>query len=822
MAANSALRELVVKVKFALDQSSLNKANQAIARLKQKLTGLTAKPVKVNANTSAAQSKLATLKSLLKSVKDKTIKIGVSGASSAKINALKQAVQKLSGKSINIRVTGASTAKIIALKHAIQSLSNKSVHVNVTGASATSVLALRDAISSIPSNTSVTVSVNSSGLDSAIDRIRELRDALNGIGSLNAALGNLQLSLTSMAVTATNVTVSGGGGGGGGNGGGGGGDHGNDNGSGGRLRHLADHGMEIAGLGTAITAPLGYAVKESMTFESAMADVRKVVDFDTEDQFAGMKRDILELSTQIPMTKEEIAQMVAAGGQSGIEKDSLLEFAAAAAKMGVAFDISADKAGTAMAQMRTMFGMNQKEVESLSDAINHLGNNTAAESSKILEVVKRVGSVGETGGLSPTDIAGMGAAIVGIGREPEVAATAIQKMVTQLMAPNSSKATAEAFGSIGFLPSELAPMMINDAKGTLMTVFERIASLEKAEQTSVLSGIFGNESLESIAPLLTKLNILKNAWGLVADKTQYAGSMQGEYDARVGTSENSLDLLKNRIDGLATSLGDILTPAMNRILEVLGPIIKDVADFASEHPDLTAGILGTVTALGGLLVGLGGLGLLLGGVISAVEVLAPLFGTLGGALSIGFAPLLAILGLVASAIYFIGDNWDLVVSWFQPGLDRIMEGLGHLQKAWEDIQPFIDALIPPIKFVATLVGGLLVGALALLFRFGAFVFNGLCWAVELLAKALGKIGELIEWITDGLSGLISKAASFLGMEGALNAFNRNATSSLAGDAFSHGGKFGTSVEQNNIFNVRSEEEARSYHGDVTANVESYF
>lgn len=47
-----------------------------------------------------------------------------------------------------------------------------------------------------------------------------------------------------------------------------------------------------------LAAPLKQAIK----FESAMSDVRKVVDFDNDDQFAQMNKDILALSKSIPMT----------------------------------------------------------------------------------------------------------------------------------------------------------------------------------------------------------------------------------------------------------------------------------------------------------------------------------------------------------------------------------------------------------------------------------------------------------------------------------------------------------------------------------------
>ena len=89
-----------------------------------------------------------------------------------------------------------------------------------------------------------------------------------------------------------------------------------------------------------------------------MADVRKVVDFDTPQQFKEMSDDVLQLSQRLPMAADDIAKIVAAGGQSGIAREDLMDFAESAVKMGIAFDVTADQAGDMMAKWRTAFKMN--------------------------------------------------------------------------------------------------------------------------------------------------------------------------------------------------------------------------------------------------------------------------------------------------------------------------------------------------------------------------------------------------------------------------------------------------------------------------------
>lgn len=190
-------------------------------------------------------------------------------------------------------------------------------------------------------------------------------------------------------------------------------------------------------------------IQASMQFESTMADVKKVVDFDTPQQFQQMNKEILALSTRIPMTASGLGQIVAAGGQSGIARDELTAFAESAAKMGVAFAITADQARDMMAKWRTAFRMGQDDVISLADQVNYLGNTTAASAPLISDVVTRIGPLGEVGGLASDEIAAMGASLVGIGIQADVAVTGIKNLILALVSGESAtKSQAAAFEAL--------------------------------------------------------------------------------------------------------------------------------------------------------------------------------------------------------------------------------------------------------------------------------------------------------------------------------------------------------------------------------------
>ncbi|EKR1395745.1 TPA_asm: phage tail tape measure protein, partial [Salmonella enterica subsp. enterica serovar Dublin] len=205
----------------------------------------------------------------------------------------------------------------------------------------------------------------------------------------------------------------------------------------GMQRELKGFQKEMAGLaigaaaaGTAVLGALALPVNAAIGFESKMADIRKVVDgLDDKKAFAQMSDDILTLSTQLPMAAEGIAEIVAAGGQAGIARGDLMQFANDAVKMGVAFDTTAEESGQMMAQWRTAFRLTQEDVVVLADKINYLGNSGPANAKKISDIVTRIGPLGGVAGVASGEIAAMGATIAGMGVESEIASTGIKNFM---------------------------------------------------------------------------------------------------------------------------------------------------------------------------------------------------------------------------------------------------------------------------------------------------------------------------------------------------------------------------------------------------------
>ena len=352
----------------------------------------------------------------------------------------------------------------------------------------------------------------------------------------------------------------------------------------------------------AVAFSLAQPIRQAIEFESAMSDVRKVVDFDTPEQFAQMQQDILRMGRTLPLAHEGLAALVAAGGQAGLAREELAKFAEDAAKMATAFDgLSADDAGKMMANWRTAFKMSQDEVRALSDQINYLSNVTASDTTTISDIVTRVGALGDVAGVSSASIAAIGTTMASVGVGSEVAATGIKNFMLSLVAGEAAtKQQQEAFEKLGLDSKQVSKDMQKDSEKTILKVLQGVSKLSKAEQATTLQQLFGKESIGAIAPLLTNLDNLKNNLDAVSDSTKYLGSMQKEFEARNATTANTLQLTKNRVAELGINIGSILLPGLNKVLEVINPLLGKVADFANQNKTLIGVIGGVVFGLASL------------------------------------------------------------------------------------------------------------------------------------------------------------------------------------------------------------------------------
>jgi len=494
------------------------------------------------------------------------------------------------------------------------------------------------------------------------------------------------------------------------------------------------------------------SVKKAMEFENSMADVVKVVD-GLRDENGRLTSDYYEMSdalmtmaTKIPMTTSELAAITAAAGQAGIASEDLMEFTETAAKMGIALDTTAEQAGEWMATWRTAMSLSQTEVAALGDQINYLGNTTSESALKLAEVVTRVGSLGQTAGLTGGEIAALASGMTGV--DSAISATSIKSMILAMTAGSAATAKqAAVLKQLGFESTSMAERMQTDAQGAIMDLLSAIKRLPEAEQTAALNNYFGKASVEAISPLLLNLGYLEEQFGKVGDASLYAGSMEGEFAARSDTTANKVQLAQNQIENMQIKLGQFLLPIVGQCSEAFGGLIDRLAEIVEKHGPgiqaaaesafavlegqiipaletavhwliengdwilaLTAGIVAGVAAFKAYKIAVGAYNAVMG--IYQVVVAASAAGTftLAGAMAAVNWPLIAIVAGIAALVAIgiaVYKNWDKLKALAVVVWDKIKSVWGAVASWFKEkvITPLVDFFSPIVETVSGIFQG---------------------------------------------------------------------------------------------------------------------
>ena len=335
--------------------------------------------------------------------------------------------------------------------------------------------------------------------------------------------------------------------------------------------------------------------KEAVSFESEMLDVTKYVSGLTDDNgkvvkenYEEMSKDILDLSTDIPYTAEELTRLAAAAGQSGKSMDDLISdgFLRDVAEMGTAMDISADQAGDWAAKWEVAFDINHDQVMELADQINYLGAHYATTAAEIAQTVNDTGSLGQIAGMDVASTAALSTALLAMGVDSGKVATSIRRMYTNLsMGSKATDAQAAAFEQLGFTAEQFAKDMQTDAPAAIKSLFTAIGSQPKDKQVGYLKTLLGQWAIESGAKLTGNLDLFVKTLDDVGDASKYNGSMYKEFLLKCETSESVLTMLSNAWRAVRIEVGNNFLPILK---DVAGFGIEKINDFRAALPDITA------------------------------------------------------------------------------------------------------------------------------------------------------------------------------------------------------------------------------------------
>lgn len=334
---------------------------------------------------------------------------------------------------------------------------------------------------------------------------------------------------------------------------------------------------------------------------------------------ATMEDAILKMTTQVPIKRDEMAQIAASLGQSGKSYEQIFldnqqtgekSYLYDTARLAAAWDIDAKSAADYMAKWETAFGKTHNQIIDIADSINYLGGHMATTAAEIASVVNTSGGVGQTAGVDLHTTSALAATMLAMGVNDGKAGTSLNRVFTNITLGNSATdAQTGAWNRLGFDPVQIAkdmqstgPNGEDGAASTLYKVFEAISKQDKYQQTATIKTLFGQWAIEGVSKIVGNLPAFQNALLMAGDTSAYSGSMEKELLVRLDTSKAVSQMASNATDRLLINVGNQFLPAKKELTAMW----IDIANGITESlPDLSNIVNGILPMLHSALLGIG-------------------------------------------------------------------------------------------------------------------------------------------------------------------------------------------------------------------------
>ena len=353
-----------------------------------------------------------------------------------------------------------------------------------------------------------------------------------------------------------------------------------------------------------------YAAKAAIGFDTALANVRKTADM-TEEQLQKLGDSALELSTKQPVTAETILNIEALGAQLGVANDKLESFATVVSGLDIATNMDFETAGKEMAQFANITQMAQDKFQNYGSTIVDLGNHLATTEKDISAMALRLAGAGTAAKFSQADILGMSGAMSSLGIKAEAGGSAMTRIIQDIsknVANGTDKVqeyarvsgiSAEEFANKWKTkPMEAIELLVEGLKKSSDSSEDMNVTLEKL-------GINNVRNSDTMRRLAGAGDLLRESVERANTAWDENSALQNEVDQRNESMASRLQVLKNKVDEIAITVGRPLVDAVIDALNACQPLIDGVANLADGFANMDEAGQRTVLAFAGIVAAAG-------------------------------------------------------------------------------------------------------------------------------------------------------------------------------------------------------------------------
>lgn len=329
----------------------------------------------------------------------------------------------------------------------------------------------------------------------------------------------------------------------------------------------------------------------AINFESSFAGVKKTIE-STVWQFQGLKKELKDLTTQIPLSFEEIAKIAELGGQLGIAKKDIKEFTRIVANLGTSTNLSTEAAATSLAKISNVFQLSSKDYEKLGNVIVQLGNNFATTESEIVDFSSYLMASAKTAGFTADEVFAIGSTLSSVAINAEAGGSAFSKAISVM---NTAVATGDKsikdFAKVAWLSAEEFTTQWKEKPSEAFTKFVEGLGREWAFAIPLIQELLWNNVRLQNGMLATANagSLLRDALSMAHKEYENGSALQTEADKRYETSQSKIAMLDNELNNMSETLGKNLVPKMIWWKKVLVDVhqwvnnLFGVSDAFSDH-----------------------------------------------------------------------------------------------------------------------------------------------------------------------------------------------------------------------------------------------
>ena len=348
-----------------------------------------------------------------------------------------------------------------------------------------------------------------------------------------------------------------------------------------------------AAAGAAISAVTMAAVREGSEFESAFAGVKKTVDA-TAEEYADLRKDILEMTRTIPSSASEIAEVMEIAGQLGIANESLTEFTETMINLGVSTNLSAEEAATALAKFANIVSMDDYDIDGISNwerlgsVVVDLGNHFATTEADIVSMATNLAATGDLVGLSESQILALATAMSSVGIEAEKGGSTMSKLLKkmQLAVELDTEALEDYAAVAGMTGEQFSQVFREDAVAALSAFIDGLNNTERNGKSAI--AILDDMKLNEIR-LSNTILALAGGEGLMSDAIAVANQAWEENSALAIEAGNRYETAESRVQIMKNALSELGIAAYEELREPYLFAVDSITDKLYEATEYLSG-----------------------------------------------------------------------------------------------------------------------------------------------------------------------------------------------------------------------------------------